>query len=264
MTKRQTYIIGGAAGLALVILVALIAYYRVKFKHTEEVLATEQASRVKFQDESKRLERELNQSQEEVAAKIIKIEILEETIGEIQQQAVNISKAKAKIEAEKRKLEEERRKREAEYQDLVGSLEQEIKNREIQITELQGMLTVNLMDKILFDSGRSVIKPAGKRVLDKIARTFLNRYPEREIRVEGHTDNMPFRGSALNNWDLSTERAISAVRYLQEHANVAPSRLAAVGYAYHRPIDTSETREGRARNRRIEIVVMPPKKAIAE
>ena len=89
------------------------------------------------------------------------------------------AKAKAKIGAEKRKLEEERRKREAEYQDLVGSLEQEIKNKEIQITELQGMLTVNLMDKILFDSGRSVIKPAGKRVLDKIATTFLNRYPNR-------------------------------------------------------------------------------------
>ena len=264
MVKRQVYIIGGAAGLILVILVALIAYYRVKFKHTEDALATEKASRVKFQDESKRLERELNQSQEEVAAKIIKIEILEETIGEIQQQAVNLSKAKAKIEAEKRKLEEERRKREAEYQDLVGSLEQEIKNREIQITELQGMLTVNLMDKILFDSGRSVIKPAGKRILDKIATTFLNRYPDREIRVEGHTDNLPFKGSVQNNWDLSTERAISAVRYLQEHANVAPSRLAAVGYAFHRPIDTSETREGRARNRRIEIVVMPPKKAIAE
>lgn len=261
MTKRQTYIIGGAAGLALVILVTLIAFYRVKFKQTEEALGTERANRVKFEEESKRLGRELNQSQEEVAAKIIKIEILEETIGEVQKRAVDLSKAKAKIEDEKRKLESERRKREAEYQDLVGSLEQEIKNKEIQITELQGMLTVNLMDKILFDSGRSVIKPAGKRILDKIAMTFLNRYPDREIRVEGHTDNVPFRGSALNNWDLSTERAISAVRYLQEHANVAPGRLAAVGYAYHRPIDTNDTREGRARNRRIEIVVMPPKKA---
>lgn len=264
MTKRQTYIIGGTAALALVILVTFIAYYRAKFKQTEDALAAEQANRIKFEEESNRLGRELKQSDEEVAAKIIKIEILEETIGEIQQQAVDLSKAKAKIEAEKRKLDQERRKREAEYQDLVSSLEQEIKNREIQITELQGMLTVNLMDKILFDSGKSAIKPEGKRVLDKIATTFLNRYPDREIRVEGHTDNVPFRGSLLNNWDLSTERAISAVRYLQEHAKVAPARLAAVGYAYHRPIDTNGTREGRARNRRIEIVVMPPKKTDAD
>ena len=109
MTKRQVYIIGGAAGLALVILVTLIAYYRVKFKNTEDALAAEQASRITFEEESNRLGRELNQSQEEVAAKIIKIEILEETIGEIQQQAVDISKAKAKIEDEKRKLEEERK-----------------------------------------------------------------------------------------------------------------------------------------------------------
>jgi len=260
MNKKQLYIIAGTAGLILVILVTLIAYYRVKFENTESELATEHASRVQYQEDSVRLDRELNQSQEEVAAKINKIEILEDTIGEIQQRSVNLSKAKAEIEAKKRKLEDEKRKRETEYKDLVGSLQQEIQNKEVKISELRGMLTVNLMDKILFDSGRSVIKPAGKRVLDKIAETFLNRYPDREIRVEGHTDAEPFRGTALNNWDLSTERAISAVRYLQEHANVDASRLAAVGYAYYRPIDTNDTREGRARNRRIEIVVMPPKK----
>ncbi len=253
MTKKQIYITGGAAGVILVILVAWIAYYGVKLKGTEEALAAEKASRATFEEESKRLGRELNASQEEVAAKIVKIEILEETIGEVQQRAVSLGKVKAEIEAEKRK-------REAEYQDLVASLEREIKNNEIRITELDGMLTVNLMDKVLFDSGSSAIKPAGKRVLDKIATTFLNRYPNREIRVGGHTDNLPFRGSVRNNWNLSTERAISAVIYLQEGANVRPGRLAAVGYAHHRPIDTNETRDGRARNRRIEIVVMPPKK----
>lgn len=125
---------------------------------------------------------------------------------------------------------------------------------------MKGQLTVNLMDKILFSSGKAAIKREGKRVLDKIAGTFLNRYPDREIRVEGHTDNVPFRGSVLNNWDLSTSRAISAVRYLQEHASVDPTHLVAVGYAYHRPIDTNNTPDGRARNRRIEIIVMPPKK----
>ena len=105
----------------------------------------------------------------------------------------------------------------------------------------------------------------GNVFLDKIAQAFLNRYPDREIRVEGHTDNVPFRGSVLNNWDLSiTERAISAVRYLQTRAGVDPARLAAVGYAYYRPIDTNKTPKGRARNRRIEIIVMPPKQTEAE
>ena len=115
------------------------------------------------------------------------------------------------------------------------------------------------MDKILFDSGRSTIKPEGKRVLEKIAKTFLNRFPDREIRVEGHTDNEPFKGSVLSNWELSTARAISAVRYLQEHANVEATRLSATGYAHYHPIDTNDTQEGKARNRRIEIIVMPPK-----
>jgi len=155
---------------------------------------------------------------------------------------------------------EEKRRQEAEFQDLRTSLQQEISNKEITITQLRGQLTVNLMDKILFDSGKADIKPDGKKVLDKIAQTFLNRFPDREIRVEGHTDDRPYRGSALGNWDLSTDRAISAVRYLQEHAGVEPTRLAAVGYAHYRPIDTNETAEGRARNRRIEIIVMPSKK----
>ncbi len=259
MNRNRLIMFSTAAGLTLVLMVALITYYRVISRNTRAKLEQEHASRVKYQDKSVQLVRELSQSQDELTAKVNKIEILEDTIGEIQKRAVNLSKAKAEIELEKQTLEEENRKREAEYTDLVGSLEQEIENKEVQITELRGMLTVNLMDKILFDSGKSVLKTAGKRVLDKIADTFLNRYPEREIRVEGHTDNVPFRGSALNNWNLSTERAISAVRYLQEYAEVKAGRLVAVGYAYHRPIDTNGTPIGRARNRRIEIVVMPPK-----
>jgi len=259
MTKKQLYLIGGVAGLILVILVALITYNRVKFKRTESELFTEQANRVKYQEESARLQRELTQTQGELEAKISKIEILVSTIDDIQQQKESISQRVAKIEAEKRKLEAEKRRREEESRDLISSLQQEIQNKEIQITELRGKLTVNLMDKILFDSGRSTIKPEGKRVLKKIAETFLNRFPDREIRVEGHTDNESFKGSVSNNWELSTARAISAVRYLQEHANVEATRLAATGYAHYHPIDTNDTREGKARNRRIEIIVMPPK-----
>ena len=181
MSKKQLYLIGGVAGVILVILVALITYNRVKFKSTERELFTEQASREKYQKESTRLQRGLTKTQGELEAKISKIEILESTIDDILQQKENMSQRAAKIEAEKRKLEEERRRREEESRDLIGSLQQEIQNKEIQITELRGRLTVNLMDKILFDSGRSTIKPEGKRVLEKIAKTFLNRFPGREI-----------------------------------------------------------------------------------
>ena len=252
MTKKQLYMIGGSAGLILVILVALVSYYNVKYRNTHKDFLAEQADRMKYEEESATRLRKLNQTEEDLAAKVSKIEYLQGIIDEEQERTAQLSKAKAQIEAEKRKREEEAR-------DLINSLQKEIQNKEIAITELKGMLTVNLMDKILFDSGRSEIKPEGKRVLDKIARTFLNRYPDREIRVEGHSDNVSYKGSRLNNWGLSTARAISAVRYLQEHASVAPPRLAAVGYAHYRPIDTNDTSNGRARNRRIEIIVMPSK-----
>jgi chemotaxis protein MotB len=264
MDKKQLYLIGGISGFFLVVLVTMMSYYIFSFKKDFEA---EQASRTAFQEKSADLERELTTTRAELEAKKNKIGILENTIDEIQARASNLSEAKAKVEAEKMKLLAEKRRqaaalrrKEEEFRDLRESLQKEIQDKEITITELKGQLTVNLMDKILFGSGKAVIKREGKRVLDKIAGTFLNRYPDREIRVEGHTDNVPFRGSVLNNWDLSTSRAISAVRYLQEHASVDPTRLVAVGYAYHRPIDTNNTPDGRARNRRIEIIVMPPKK----
>ena len=265
--KKQLYFLGAIAGAILLLLATIMSYYIFKFKSNFE---TEQESRIAYEKKSQQLQSELTTTQAELEAKKNKIDLLEDTIDEVQERATNLNEAKAKAEAEatKLRLEEQRRqeelkRKEEEFRDLRAELQKEIDAKEITITTLKGQLTVNLMDKILFDSGKAEIKTDGKRVLDKIAKTFLNRFPDREIRVEGHTDNVPFRGSVLNNWDLSTQRAISAVRYLQTRAGVDPARLAAVGYAYYRPIDTNKTRDGRARNRRIEIIVMPPKQAEA-
>ena len=266
--KKQLYLIGASAGAILLLLTTVMSYYIFKFKNNFEA---EQESRITYEKKSEQLQSELTTTQAELEAKKNKINLLEDTIDEIQARATNLTEAKAKAEAEARELlsekqrrQEELKRKEEEFRDLRAELQKEIEAKEITITTLKGQLTVNLMDKILFASGKAEIKADGKRVLDKIARAFLNRFPDREIRVEGHTDNVRFRGSVLNNWNLSTERAISAVRYLQTHAGVNPARLAAVGYAYFRPIDTNKTREGRARNRRIEIIVMPPKQTAGE
>ena len=266
--KKQLYLIGAIAGPILLILVTVMSYYIFEFKGNFE---TEQESRITYEKKSGQLQRELTTTQAELEAKKNKINLLEDTIDEIQARATNLTEAKTKAEAkamkllsEKQRRQEELKRKEEEFRDLREELQKEINAKEITITTLKGQLTVNLMDKILFASGKAEIKTDGKRVLDKIAQTFLNRFPDREIRVEGHTDNVPFRGSVLNNWNLSTERAISAVRYLQTRAGVDPARIAAVGYAYYRPIDTNKTPKGRARNRRIEIIVMPPKQAEAQ
>ncbi len=137
-----------------------------------------------------------------------------------------------------------------------------LQSKDVTISELQGRLTVNILDRVLFDSGEAELKPEGEKVLGQVA-GVLNQNTNRQIYVIGHTDNVPIRFSQFSrynsNWELSTARATSAVRYLVEKANVDPSRMAAVGYGEYHPIADNTNSEGRAKNRRIAIVVMPEK-----
>jgi chemotaxis protein MotB len=145
------------------------------------------------------------------------------------------------------------------YDSLVSELKQEIKQGEIQITQLKDKLTVNMVEKILFDSGSAVIKKNGEKVLDRVAE-ILKGVTKQQIKVEGHTDNVPIGPSIIDkfptNWELSTARATTVVRYLQNRG-VNPGFLSAEGYAEFRPVASNETDEGKAANRRIEIVLIP-------
>lgn len=145
------------------------------------------------------------------------------------------------------------------YESLVKELKQEIKEGEIQITQLKDRLTVNLVEKILFDSGSAVIKKNGTKVLDRVAE-ILKSVAGRQIKVEGHTDNVPIGPTIIErfptNWELSTARATTVVRYLQERG-IDPGVMSAEGYAEFRPVAPNDTDEGRTRNRRIEIVLLP-------
>jgi chemotaxis protein MotB len=145
------------------------------------------------------------------------------------------------------------------YDSLVSELKQEIKQGEVQITQLKDKLTVNMVEKILFDSGSAVIKKNGTRVLDRVAE-ILKGLSGQQIKVEGHTDNVPI-GPGLaekfpTNWELSTARATTVVRYLQGRG-VSPTVLSAEGYADFRPVSPNDSDEGKAKNRRIEIVLIP-------
>jgi chemotaxis protein MotB len=135
-----------------------------------------------------------------------------------------------------------------------------IESKDVTISELQGRLTVNIVDRILFDSGEAEVRGEGLDVLRQIAE-ILTKFPDRQIHVTGHTDNVPITGSLARryptNWELSAARALAAVRFLAEQAGVDVRRLAAVGYGEFHPIADNATPEGRAKNRRIEIVVLP-------
>ena len=148
------------------------------------------------------------------------------------------------------------------YDELVGKLEQEIERGEVRISELKGKLTVNVVDKILFDSGKAELKSAGVKVLQQIG-DILNSAVDKNIQVEGHTDNVPISGSLTtkypSNWELSTARATTVLHFLQDRVGVSGERLSAVGYGEYQPISSNATAEGRAENRRIPIVLTAAK-----
>lgn len=146
------------------------------------------------------------------------------------------------------------------YDALIDELKKEIEDGNIEITTLQEELTVNVLDQVLFDSGSAKIKPDGLDILKRVGK-ILKKVKDKTIIVEGHTDNVPISPALKKkyptNWELSTSRATTVVRYLQEEVGIDPSMLKAVGLSEYRPVADNGTEEGRSRNRRIEIILNP-------
>ena len=131
-----------------------------------------------------------------------------------------------------------------------------INDPDIEINVEKGVVFISIADKLLFKSGSYTVTTRAKEVLAKVAKV-VNSKPDFEAMVEAHTDNVPYRKEPLlDNWDLSVKRATSVVRVLQE-LGVEPKQLVAAGRSYYVPVDTNDTAEGRAKNRRTRIVVMP-------
>ncbi len=150
------------------------------------------------------------------------------------------------------------------YNELINKLKEEIDEGQIEITTLKEELTVNVLDKILFDSGKTKIKPEGLDVLKKVG-DILKKTEGKLIIIEGHTDDVPILNPTVKkkyptNWELSTARATTVVRYLQDQSRIDPKRLIATGYSKYSPVADNSPDEGKSRNRRIEIVLKPDKR----
>lgn len=139
---------------------------------------------------------------------------------------------------------------------LKGALD-DINDEDIQISVEKGVVFVSISDKLLFGSGSYKLTSDAKRVLGKVAKVVKDK-SDFDFMVEGHTDNVPIsRDCFEDNWDLSTKRATSVVRVLQNDYNVDPKRMTAAGRSEYLPISDNETKAGRAKNRRTRIVVLP-------
>jgi len=142
---------------------------------------------------------------------------------------------------------------------LVTSIKRAVgvNDPDIDVSVEKGVVYISIADKLLFKSGSYNVTDRAKEILGKVAKIVQDK-PDFECMVEGHTDNVPIKNTVLvDNWDLSVKRATSIVRILQNDFGIDPKRLVASGRSEFIPLDSNTTPEGRARNRRTRILVLP-------
>lgn len=168
--------------------------------------------------------------------------------------STNLEQARQR-EAELRRRQQAAEERLATFRNMLQRFQSMIASGQLRVRIVRGRMVVELAENILFDSGRSELKREGQTALTSVA-AVLKQIQNRDFQVAGHTDNVPVHGRFPSNWELSTARAVTVSRFLQQQG-VEPTHLSAAGYAEFQPAADNSTAEGRQQNRRIEIVLMP-------
>jgi chemotaxis protein MotB len=189
-----------------------------------------------------------------LAVRDAEIAALKVEIGEMQQEVERLRREH--VDAQQRVEQADAR-----VENLERELRELAEREKLHIEQLEGCTVLRVPERVLFYSGSADITPDGERLLERIAE-ILKRYPDREIRVEGHTDDVPIsepmKVRFFSNWELSTARATSTVRYMMWKFKMAPNRFIAVGYGEHRPIVPNDSAEARSLNRRVEFHIAKP------
>lgn len=142
--------------------------------------------------------------------------------------------------------------------ELSRIIDQNHYDKSIKLEENDRGIVIHILDEILFPSGSANLNAGSLVILNKIA-SILKKLPN-DIRVEGHTDNVPIHTEAFpSNWHLSIARALNTAYYLINSEGLMPDKVSIVGYSEYKPIDSNNTPEGRANNRRVDIVILKSK-----
>ena len=187
--------------------------------------------------------------------------------GELALKAEELEKQKDSLARERDSLTQQVQAQESElarlkatYESLEAKMNEEIARGDVALTQEGARIRVELVDKILFDSGEAALSERGAEVLGRLG-TVLAGVNDKQIQVSGHTDDTPISdklvGQFPTNWELSVARAVNVVRFLSEKGGVKPGKLVAAGYGPYEPVASNKTAKGRARNRRIEILLTP-------
>lgn len=253
-------------GLAIALIALTVSVGCVPKKKYDALQAELDATR---SDLTKKLEEETAKAttlQEALTAEEAKVADLSKRISELERKYAESLSDKSKLDAsiaemevalrdlETRKASAERRINE--FRDLLTKFKDMIDSGQLKVKILGGRMIVELASDILFDSGSAELSLDGKKALQGVG-AVLATVPDRAFQVEGHTDSVPIKTAQFpSNWELGAARAITVVNALKE-GGVPSERLSAASFSEFRPVATNDSKEGKASNRRIEIVLVP-------
>ncbi len=178
------------------------------------------------------------------------------------EQQSKLSQSQQDLQHQKQRLEELQNllnQQKAASEELKNKMAEALKgfnSSDLSVYQKDGKVYVSLSEKLLFPSGSAVVNPQGVDALSKLA-AVLNLDSNVAVDIEGHTDSIPIRGRYQDNWDLSTARANSIVRILVNTYKVDPTRVISSGHSYYEPVASNSSPEGRAKNRRTDIILSP-------
>jgi chemotaxis protein MotB len=212
------------------------------------------------------MQAEMNRLQANVDRLTNEIAKLNNQNGQLGQQTANqqnqLNKTKEELQREQQRLQQlqsllaEQRAQSKILKDKMAEALKGFNSNDLTVVQKNGKVYVSLSENLLFPSGSAVVNPKGVDALSKLA-AVLNLNGDVAVNIEGHTDSIPIRGKYKDNWDLSTARADAIVRVLVDNYKVDPVRVVASGHSYYDPVDSNSSVDGRARNRRTEIILSP-------
>ncbi len=211
--------------------------------------------------ETKALIEQLEATERSLQGKEDTLKTLEEELNQKELRLNNLNSELAKREARVKELEQMLARKDSAVAAIKKRVQDALlgfENDGLTIEQRNGKVYVSLEESLLFALGKYEVDTKGQEILKKLA-VVLEQNPDINITVEGHTDNIPYRGSGdiKDNWDLSVKRATSVLKIITANSKVDPTRLTAAGRGEYIPLDKSNTKEGRQKNRRTEIILVP-------
>lgn len=240
---------------------------------SQQETATLRSDSTQLANSNSKLRQNISSLNDQIASLQKNIDDLNATVSDLKSQNSRLGQQTAeqqnKLSQSEQSLQQQKQKLE-QLQDLLNQQKQaseDLKNKmsealkgfnsnELSVYNKDGKVYVSLSEQLLFPSGSAVVNPKGVDALSKLA-AVLNLNNDVAVNIEGHTDSIPIRGRYQDNWDLSTARANAIVRILVNNYKVDPTRVISSGHSYYEPVASNSTPEGRAKNRRTDIILSP-------